>query len=268
MVKKSILCAAAAILLLLTSACRDNKPAATPAQTAANVPIELNVSAALGLKEALLDIQKEYEQSHPTLKIVYNLAAAGVLASQIEQGAPADVFISAANKQVDDLAKKNLIDAASRKDLVSNKLVLIVSKDSSLELTGFPDLVKTSVARYGLGNPKTVPAGQYGREVLQHLGIWEEVKSKAVLAKDLRTILSYVETGNADAGIVFSTVAATSDKVKIVATAPKGSHEPIVFPGAVLASSKHPAAAREFLNHLTTPAAMKVFQKYGFQAIE
>lgn len=258
----------ATAILLLTSAYLYNKPPTTPVQNSTNAPIELNVSAALGLKEALLDIQQEYERNHPTVKIIYNLAAAGVLQSQIEQGAQADIFISAANKQVDNLTKKDLVDGSTLKNLVSNKLVLIVPKDSSLDLTDFNDLAKTTVTHYGLGEPETVPAGQYGMEVLKHLGIWEEVKNKAVLTKDVRTILSYVETGNADAGIVFSTVAATSDKIRIIATAPKNSHEPIVFPGVLLKNSKHHEIAQDFLNYLTSPAAIKVFQKYGFQTVE
>ena len=179
-----------------------------------------------------------------------------------------DIFISAANKQVDMLAKKNLINVSSRKNLVSNKLVLIVPKDSTLGLTNFNDLTKSSVIHYGLGELETVPAGQYGMEVMKHLGIWEEVKGKAVLAKDVRTILSYVETGNVDAGIVFSTVAATSDKIKIIATAPKNFHEPIVFPGVVLTNSKNPKIAQDFLDYLTSPTAIKIFKKYGFQIAE
>jgi len=264
--KKIFICMATTITLLLTSACINNNPVVQNAQSS-NPPIELNVSAALGLKEALLDIQQDYEINHPNIKIIYNLAAAGVLQSQIEQGAPADIFISAASNQVDALAKNNLIDASSRKNLVSNELVLIVPKNSSLELTCFNDLAKTTVTHYGLGEPKTVPAGQYSIEVMKHLGIWDEVKNKAILAKDVRTILSYVETGDADAGIVFSTVAATSNKVKVVAIAPEDSHEPIVFPGVILANSKHHEAAQEFLNYLTSPAGMKVFQKYGFTEI-
>jgi molybdate transport system substrate-binding protein len=265
--KKLIMCMAIAITLLLTSACINNKPVVSNDKSS-DPPVELNVSAALGLKEALLDIQKDYEINHPNIKIIYNLAAAGVLQSQIEQGAPADIFISAATNQVDALAKNNLIDTATRKNLVSNELVLIVPKDSSLGLTGFNDLAKTTVAHYGLGEPKTVPAGQYGIEVMKHLGIWDEVKNKAVLAKDVRTILSYVETGDTDAGIVFSTVAATSNKVKVIATAPKDSHDPIVFPGVILTNSKHHDAAQEFLNYLTSPSGMKVFQKYGFTEIK
>ena len=253
------------MLLFVTSACGPIKTAAPTSSSTA--PIELNVSAALGLKDALLEIKAAYENSHPSVKINYNLAAAGVLQSQIEQGAPADIFISAANKQMDALAKKNLIQAATRKNLVSNDLVLIVPKNSSLGLSDFSGLTNPGVIHFGLGDPATVPAGQYGQEVLQHLGIWDSVQAKAVLAKDVRTILYYVETGNAEAGIVFSTIAATSDKVKIVATAPSGSHESIVFPGAVLSNAKQSVAAQEFFAFLSGPDGMEIFQKHGFQPI-
>lgn len=256
------------LLGMLAIGCAGNKPASLPVAQKDKTSIELNVSAALGLKEALLDIKKDYEQSNPAVKIVFNLAAAGVLEAQIEQGAPADIFISAANKQINDLAKKNLIDEATRKNIVSNKLVLIVPKESTLNIKSFQDLASSNVIHYGLGETDTVPAGQYGKEVLEHLGVWEQVKNKAVLAKDVRTILSYVETGNADAGIVFSTVAVTSDKIKIAAAAPNNSHEPIIFPGVVLANCKHPEAAKDFLNYLGTPSAMAIFKKYGFQTID
>ncbi len=230
------------IVLLLVGCGGVPQSPAPPPQKA-----ELNVSAAMGLKEALVDIQKDYEAKHPNVKIVYNLAASGVLQTQIEQGAPADVFISAASKQLDDLQVKKLINSASRRDLVSNELVLIVPKDSTLGLTSFKDLTMAGVKKFGLGAPETVPAGQYGIQVLKAMGIWEDVKDKAVLAKDVRTIVAYAETGNVEAGIVFSTVAATSDKVKVVASAPPGTHEPIVFPGAIMAASKQSQSGRRFL---------------------
>jgi molybdenum ABC transporter, periplasmic molybdate-binding protein len=248
------------ILVLITGCMSSPKPAAAP-------QIELNVSAALGLKEALADIKKEYEVKNPNITLVYNLAAAGVLQTQIEQGAPADVFISAASKQLDDLQKKDLLNTSTRRNLVSNTLVLIVPKDSRLSLSSFRGLANESVGKFGLGTPETMPAGQYGVEVLKHEGVWEQVKEKAVLAKDVRQIVAYVETGNVDAGIVFSTVAALSDKVKVVAAAPHGSHEPIVFPGAVLKASKQPEAAVAFLKYLTGPETSKIFQKYGFSVV-
>lgn len=228
-------------------------------------PLEIYVSAAMGLKEALLDIQKEYEEKNPNIKIVYNLAASGALATQIEQGAPADLFISAANKQLNDLQAKGLLMSNTRRPLVGNELVLITAKSAQLSLKSFQDIEK--VKSFGLGAPETVPVGQYGMEVLTKLGIWDSVKDRAVLAKDVRTIVTHVETGNVDAGIVFSTVAATSDKVEIVARAPAGSHEPIVFPAAVLSSARHPKAAGDFLDYLASPAGIKVFAKYGFKAI-
>jgi molybdate transport system substrate-binding protein len=249
------------VILALAAGCVARpEPAAAP-------KIELNVSAALGLKEALLDIQKEYERKNPNITIVYNLAAAGVLQAQIERGVPADVFISAARKQMDELQQKDLIVAATRRDLVGNRLVLVVHKDSALRLASFRDLAEEKVGRFGLGTPETMPAGQYGLEVLKHVGVWEGVKDKAVLAKDVRQIITYVETRNVDAGIVFSTVAALSDKVRVVAEAPTGSHQPIVFPGAVLKGAKQPQAAQAFLAYLSGPDAAKIFQKYGFNVI-
>lgn len=225
--------------------------------------VELNVSAAMGLKEALADIQKVYEAKHPNIKLVYNLAASGALQTQIEQGAPADIFISAANKQIDDLIQKGMVIPASRKALVSNELVVIVPKDNKMGIASFQDIEK--VTRFGLGAPETVPAGQYGVEVLKSLALWDGVKDKAVLAKDVRTIVTYVETGNVEAGIVFSTVAATSSTVTIAAAAPPGTHEAIEFPAVILAGTKKQKAAEEFLAYLTGPEAMKIFDKYGFR---
>jgi molybdate transport system substrate-binding protein len=226
--------------------------------------VELNVSAALGLKEALLDIQKDYEAKNPNVKIVYNLAASGVLQTQIEQGAPADLFISAANKQIDELQKKGLTVPSTKKVLVGNELVLVVAKNSSKDVKSFHDVA--NLTNFALGVPETVPAGQYGQEVLKSIGIWEKVKDKAVLVKDVRTILTYVETGNVDAGIAFSTVAVLSDKVRVAAAAPQGTHETIVFPAVVLAQAKQKKAAEEFLVYLSGPESSKIFNKYGFTA--
>lgn len=241
-------------------------PRSEPAvEKAAPKAEELNISAAMGLKEALTDIQKLYEAKHTNIKLVYNLAASGALQTQIEQGAPADIFISAANKQIDDLQKEGLIIPASRKGLVSNDLVVIVSREKDPGIASFQDVAK--VKSFGLGAPETVPAGQYGVEVFKSLALWDTIKDKAVLAKDVRTIVAYVETGNVEAGIVFSAIAATSDKVKVVASAPKGTHEPIVFPAVILAGSKKQKAAEEFLVYLTGPEAMSIFEKYGYRPI-
>jgi molybdate transport system substrate-binding protein len=229
---------------------------------------ELNISAAHALKDALTEIQKDYEAKNPGMKLVFNFGASGVLQSQIEQGAPADLFLSAAARQMDDLQQKNLIITTTRRNLFGDQLVLIVPKNSALGLTSFKDLTKDEVKKFGMGIPETVPAGQYGIEVMKALGIWDDVKDKAVQAKDIGTVLTYVETENVEAGIVFSTVAATSSNVKIVAAAPAGTHRPIVFPGVVVAASKQPKAAGDFLNYLAGPDGMKVFQKYGFKPVQ
>lgn len=181
----------------------------------ATQPVELNISAAVSLKDALSEIQKNYQAKAPNVKLVYNLGASGSLQQQIEQGAPADIFISAAPKQMNDLEVKNLVNKATRKNLVENKLVLIVPQNSTLDISKFEDITKPGVQKFAIGEPVVVPAGQYAQQVLQKLGLWDKVKDKAVQAKDVRTVLAYVETGNVEAGIVYKTDAASSTKVKL-----------------------------------------------------
>ena len=251
-----------AISLVLTG-CGGSQPAA-PKAAEAPQPLELTVSAAVSLKDALAEIQANYAKLKPNVKLVFNLGASGSLQKQIEQGAPADIFISAAPKQMDELDAKNLINKATRKNLVENKLVLIVPQDSKLALAKFEDLLKPEVKQISIGEPSVVPAGQYAQEVLQKLSVWDKVKEKAVLAKDVRTVLTYVETGNVDAGIVYKTDAASSKKIKIAATAPEGSHKPIIYPAAVLSGAKQSKAAEEFLAYLSGPEGKTVLEKYGF----
>lgn len=227
-------------------------------------PVELTISAAVSLKDALTEIQTKYQAKNPNVKLVYNLGASGALQKQIEQGAPADIFISAAPKQMDELEAKNLTNKATRKNLVENKLVIVVPKDSKNEIANFTDLAKDNVQKLALGETATVPAGQYAQEALNKLGVWDKVKDKVVYAKDVRTVLAYAETGNVEAGIVYKTDALSSDKVKITATAPEGSHKPVVYPAALLTAAKQPKAAEEFLTYLYSDESKAVFEKYGF----
>lgn len=231
-------------------------------------PAEITISAAVSLKDALLEIQKNYQVKHPTVKINYNLGASGALQKQIEEGAPVDIFISAATKQMNDLEKKNLIKKETRRNIVENQLVLIAPKDSSLPLSSFQDLTKETIHKFAMGAPESVPAGQYTQQVLKKLTISNEVMIKAVLAKDVRTVLTYVETGNVEAGTVYKTDALVSTKVKIVATAPADSHEAIVYPMAILTASKQSAAAQDFTAYLAGSEAGAVFEKYGFTPIK
>lgn len=247
-------------LLLVLAGCSGAKQTPPPAAQQA----ELTVSAAVSLKDALTEIQKNYQEKYPNIKLNYNLGASGSLEKQIEEGAPADIFISAANKQMDDLDKKGLIKKETRKNLVENQLVLVTMKDSKLQLAGFEDLAKSEVAKFAIGAPESVPAGQYAQQVLKKLNLWDQVVPKAVQAKDVRTVLTYVETGNVEAGVVYKTDAAVSDKVKIVASAPAGSHDPIVYPIAVITNTKQSKAAEDFAAYLAGPEAQAVFAKYGF----
>lgn len=230
----------------------------------AAAPVEINVSAAASLKDSLLEIQKLYEVKQPNVKINFNFGSSGKLQTQIEQGAPADLFISAAVKQMDALDKENLIVKKSRKDILTNQLTLIVPKESTLNIKDFKDLTRDDVTKIGCGAPESVPAGQYAQDVFKSMNIIDSVKGKLVFGTDVRAVLTYVETGNVDAGIVYKTDALISDKIKIVAMAPVGSHEPIVYPAALLSGAAQPKAAAKFYAYLTSADGKKIFEKYGF----
>jgi molybdate transport system substrate-binding protein len=225
---------------------------------------ELTVSAAISLKDALDEIVRDYTAQHPDVSIATNYGASGTLQLQIEQGAPVDVYLSAAPAQMNALEMKGLLLDGTRKDLLRNEIVLIVPKDSTVSVTSFQDLLKPDVKKVALGEPVAVPAGKYAQEVLTHLGIYPQVNAKAVLAKDVRQVLTYVETGDVDAGIVYLTDAMSSSKVKVVAKASADSHAPVIYPVAVIKNSKNPAAAKAFEDFLSGPQASGIFQKYGF----
>jgi molybdate transport system substrate-binding protein len=223
----------------------------------------LTVSAAISLKGALDDIQRLYAKQNPDIRLVVNYGASGTLELQIEQGAPVDLYMPAALEPMDLLESKGLLLKGTRKDVVRNEIVLIVPKGSSA-ISSFRDLAGPQVKRIALGLPAAVPAGQYAKEVLTNLGIYDAVQSKAIWAKDVRQVLTYVETGNVDAGIVYWTDANRSSKVKIVAQAPETSHAPVIYPVAVIKGSKNPTAAKQFAAFLLSAEAGAIFQKYGF----
>lgn len=225
---------------------------------------EINVSAAMGLKEALLDIQKEYEQAHPNVKIVYNFAAAGVLATQIDNGAKCDVFISASMKQINDLKAVKLIDSVDVKNIVGDRLVLVVQKGNPLGLKTFNDLARVDVKKIGFGEINTMPAGQYGKECLENMGIWNIVEPKIVMGRNVREVVAYVESGDADAAVAFSTVAAHIKNVEIAASSPSGTHKPVIFPGAIINTTKNKVEASKFLDYLKEKQASAIFSSYGF----
>jgi molybdate transport system substrate-binding protein len=222
----------------------------------------ITVSAAISLKDTLTQLGPMYEKRVPGAKIVFNYGGSGTLEQQIEQGAPADIFFSAAEQQMNQLKAAGLLDGAPR-DIVANSLVLIARRDNDSVKT-LEDLAAPAVKKIAMGETKTVPAGMYAEESLEHLGLMGRLSGKIVYAKDVRAVLTYVETGNADAGFVYETDALTSQKVRLVTTLPEDSYGPIVYPAAVLKNSKNPELAKAFLDFLAGADARVVFQELGF----
>ncbi|MDJ0689364.1 MAG: molybdate ABC transporter substrate-binding protein [Xenococcaceae cyanobacterium MO_188.B32] len=231
---------------------------------------QLTVSVAASLKNAIEEIEPLYEKKHPETKIIYNFASSGSLQRQIEQGAPVDVFISAATDKMDVLEKQGILLTETRRDLLKNQMVLVVpvsKRKNNLKVDNFSDLTTKKVTRVALGEPKSVPAGKYAQEVLNYFKIADKVNYKAVYAKDVRQVLNYVATGNVDAGIVYRTDALSVDRVQIVATALKNTHSPVIYPIAAIEDSDNPEAAKELIEFLTTPEAQAVFEEYGFDVV-
>jgi molybdate transport system substrate-binding protein len=255
------------ITIFLIVSARLTTTALQPQQIALGTPAPAStilVAAAASLQKALQEVTPIYTKANPNQTVNYNFAASGVLAQQIEQGAPVDVFISAAEKQMNTLRSKGLLVSRTHKNLLTNQLVLIVPKQSAVSLTNFRQLIQPEIKRISIGEPRSVPAGQYATEVLKNLGILEQVKSKFVLGNNVKSVLTTVETGDVDAGIVYITDAKSSDKITIVATADEKLHSPIRYPISVLKSSKSLAGARQYVEFLESKATKAVFNKYGF----
>lgn len=228
----------------------------------------ITVSAAASLKDVMTEIKKSYEMENKADNLVFNFGGSGSLQQQIENGAPVDIFISAAQKQIDELDKKNLLVKISKVNLLKNEVVLIAPINSKILIKNYKDLINSNVVSIGIGEPKSVPAGQYSMEIFSKLGISEKVSSKLVYGKDVRTILSWVETGNVDAGIVYKTDAISSNKVKVVSTAPKDSHTPVIYPAAIVSDSKFQNESKKFLKFLKSKKAVDIFVKFGFTPIK
>lgn len=226
---------------------------------------EIYISAAASLTDAMKEIGGKYQQANPNVKITYNFGSSGALQSQIEEGAPADVFVSAAQKQMNALEKKGLLLNDTRKDLLENKVVVIAPQDSKLALVKMEDIANAQVTKIALGEPKGVPVGQYSEEIFTKLNILDQAKAKAVYGSDVRQVLSWVEGGEVDCGIVYATDAAISKGVKVLMEAPEGSHQPVIYPAAVLKAAQHEKEAKDFAAFLSTDESKAVFEKYGFK---
>jgi molybdate transport system substrate-binding protein len=261
----------AAILIVgaaASLACRRSEQ--TGANSNSQAAREITVSAAASLKDAFGEIGKRYE-SGTGAKINFNFGASGALQRQIESGAPVDVFASAGIPQMNALATQGLIAPETRRDFARNTLVLIVPADSTSGITSFADLANlggSKVARLAVGNPKTVPVGQYAEQSLTRLGLWKQLEPRLILAEDVRQALDYVARGEVDAGIVYaSDVRATGDRVRIVATAPADSHDPILYPIAVVRESSRQEAAKAFIDVVMSDDGQRILEKYGFERV-
>lgn len=225
----------------------------------------LTISVAASLQDSITEVEAAYKRDHP-VEFRNNLGASGTLAREIEEGAPVDAFISAGAKPMDQLQSEGLLTDGSRTDLLRNSLVLIAPAGSAVK--GFEGLTTKQVRTLALGDPASVPAGQYGKQTLESLHLYARVQSKIVLGKDVRQVLTYVETGDADAGLVYATDAAISHRVKVVAVAPDDSHDPIVYPVAEvkrLSNESDQRAVKDFLAFLRSSAAKAIFERHGFR---
>lgn len=272
--RKILLAVLFTVLSIFLVACTtDEQPEKTDAATGELMDVdkqpaeevELLISAAASLTDALEELKATYEEEHEGVKLTYNFGSSGKLAKNIENGAPSDVFLSASTKDMDDMADKGLIRGESRVDFTSNALVLIANKDSDSTVRSFEDIEPAEIQHFAVGEPETVPVGRYTKETFEHLDLWNVLQDKLVLGSDVRQVLTYVEMGNADYGVVYSSDAFISDHVKVLAESDPEWHAPIVYPGAVVEASKHQEAAQDFLDFLTSDSGKEALQKFGFK---
>jgi molybdate transport system substrate-binding protein len=225
----------------------------------------LRVSAAVSMKDAVTEIGRGFAAGRPGVTVLYNWGSSGELQKQIEAGAPIDLFISAATLQMDELDKRGLLVPGTRRVFARNVLTVVKPSGSRMDIAGPADLGEAKVARIVIGNPRTVPAGQYAEESLRALGLWERVRPKLILAENVRQALDYVNRGEVDAGFVYATdVATRGQAVKEAFRPAEDTYRPIVYPAAVVAGSRQPVLAREFVDMLVSREGQGVLGRHGF----
>ncbi|SFT50011.1 molybdate transport system substrate-binding protein [Selenomonas sp. GACV-9] len=261
---KKILVMVMAMMTAVMMGCGSQQVAST-SSSAEKETVELHVAAAASLTDVMKELAASYEKEHPNVKVVFNFGSSGALQQAIQNGGETDLFFSAAQKQMNALENDGLLAEGTRCDLLQNEVVLIVPKDGGKDLADFRQVTDSSIKHIALGEPKGVPVGQYSEEVFTKLGILDAVKAKAVYGSDVRQVLSWVESGETECGVVYATDAAVSDKVKVVAKAPADTHKPIVYPAAALKDSKQLTAAKDFLAFVASDANKRLFERYGFE---
>lgn len=219
--------------------------------------------AAASMTDAMQEIGKAYQKKHGNIDFVFQFDSSGTLKTQIEQGAPADVFVSAAMKQMDELKTGGMIEDGSDFSLLENKVVLIVPKDSDVRPASFEETATDKISMIAIGNAD-VPVGQYTEDIYKKLGLWEHIQKKANLATNVRQVLDWVATGNVQCGVVYATDAQIEKNVEVVCEAPEGSCEPVIYPAGMVSGSKGKEEAARFLEFLKTAEASDILRAYGF----
>ncbi len=223
----------------------------------------ITISAAASLRDALNELKPKFEEKN-NIKLTFNFGSSGALQKQIEQGASVDLFVSAGVKQMTDLEKNNLIEKDSKNNLLKNKLVLILSNDYKDKIKKIQDVENNNV-KLSIGESASVPAGQYAKETLTKLNMWDKLNSKFVYGKDVTQVATYVEKGECAAGIVYNSDAVNLKNCFIAQVFDENLHKPIVYPEAIITSSKNKEEAKKFMEYLSSDEAKNVFKKYGFE---
>lgn len=244
-----------AAILLLLAAC---------AETSADETGELAISAASSLTDALFAAEKEFQRTHPEVDLSFNFGSSGKLRNQIQQGAPVDLFLSASEKDMEILQQDGLVSEEEVRHFAENRLVLASAEQ--LQETDLKTLLANSEL-IAVGEPESVPVGFYTKEALSRIGIWESLESQLIFAKDARQVLSYIESGNAEMGIIYSSDAELSTRLKTVIDLPKGDTE-IVYPAGILTGAENKEAAKEFMDFLTSKEGRKIVEDYGFSSFQ
>src|SRR5262245_39732138 len=224
---------------------------------------DLHVFAAASLTDAMKEIGASFKKES-RINVSFNFGASNLLARQIEEGAPVDIFVSADEAKMDQLQKAGLINSSSRRDLLGNSLVIVAPADSSLTIGTTADLLKPGIRKVALADPAAVPAGIYAREFLTHEGLWEKLKAKVVPTENVRAALAAVESGNVDAAFVYKTDAAISKRVRVIYSVQERDSPAISYPIAILKEAKNRGAAEQFERYLKSASATEVFERFGF----
>lgn len=261
---KGIAAMLAAMVVMTGCSSAKKNTAENETKEKAHEDVTIMLAAAASLENAYKDkIIPAFQEKYPWVKVEGTYDSSGKLQKQIEEGLDADIFMSAATKQMNALKDKKLVDESTIVDVLENKVVLIVPADGDSKVKDFKDI--TNADAIAIGDPESVPAGQYAKEVLTNLGNWDEVSKKASLGTNVTEVLNWVAEKSADAGIVYGSDAISTDKVKVIAEAPEESLKTkVIYPAAVVTNSKKKEAAQLFVDFITSDEVSTIFKEYGF----